>query len=117
CHLRGRAVLEEVEDRERPAEDRERDAESRELLATEVADDRGVDEQVHRLRCERSQRRKRERDDLAVVAGAKPHVRPVPRAERRLLPKLQVVTCTEIGCGPSRERKLQVVTWAGPCVL
>ena len=58
--LRGRPVLEEVEDRERPAEDREGDAERRELRAPEVTDDRGVDEEVERLRRERAQRRERE---------------------------------------------------------
>ena len=58
--LRGRPVLEEVEDRERPAEDGERDAERRELVSPEMADDRGVDEQVERLGGERAQRRKRE---------------------------------------------------------
>ena len=58
--LCGRAVLQEVEDRERPAEDRERDAERRELGAPEVADDRRVDEEVERLRRECAQRRQRE---------------------------------------------------------
>ena len=58
--LRRRAVLEEVEDRERPAEDREGDAERRELRAPEVPDDGGVDEEVERLRRERAQRRERE---------------------------------------------------------
>ena len=65
--LRGRPVLEEVEDREGAAEDRERDAERSELRPAEVADDRGVDEEVERLRRECAQRREREPDDLAVV--------------------------------------------------
>ena len=65
--LRGRPVLEEVEDRERAAEDRERDAERGELRPAEVPDDRGVDEEVERLRRERAQRREREPEDLAVV--------------------------------------------------
>ena len=71
--LRGRPVLQEVEDREDAAEDGERDAERRELRPAEVADDRGVDEEVERLRRERAQRRKREAEDLAVVPGAQPH--------------------------------------------
>ena len=58
--LRRRAVLEEVEDRERPAEDRERDTERRELRTPEVPHDRGVDEEIERLRRERAQRRQRE---------------------------------------------------------
>ena len=72
-HLRGRPVLEEVEDRERAAEDRERDPERGELRAAEVAHDRRVDEEVDGLGRERAQRGQREPDDLAVVPGADPH--------------------------------------------
>ena len=56
-HLRRRPVLEEVEDHERAAEDHGGDPERRELRAPEMADDRGVDEEVERLRRERAQRR------------------------------------------------------------
>ena len=72
--LGGRPVLEEVEDREEPAEDRERDAERGELRAAEVADDRGVDEQVERLRRERAERRERQPEDLPVVPRPEPHL-------------------------------------------
>ena len=37
-----------------------------------MTDDRGVDEDVERLRCERSERRQREAEDLAVVRRAEP---------------------------------------------
>ena len=72
-HLRGRAVLEEVEDREGAAEDRDRDPERGELGPTEMSDDRRVDEEVERFGRERAQRREREPEDLAVVLGAEGH--------------------------------------------
>ena len=72
-HLRGRPVLQEVEDREEPAEDRERDPERCELRAPEMADDRGVDEEVERLRRERAERRDRQPDDLPVVPRPELH--------------------------------------------
>ena len=65
--LGGRAVLEEVEDREDAAEDRRGDSERRELRAAEMPDDGRVHEQVERLSGERAQRRNREPEDLAVV--------------------------------------------------
>ena len=68
-----RPVLEEVEDGKKPAEQRERDAECGELRSSEVADDRGVDEEVERLGRERAQRGKREPQDLAVVPRPEPH--------------------------------------------
>jgi hypothetical protein len=41
------------------------------LRPAEVPDDRGVDEDVKRLCCQRTERRQREANDLAVVFGAK----------------------------------------------
>src|SRR5262249_21308665 len=73
CDLRGRPVLQEVEDREDTAEDRRRDAEGRELRAPEVSDDRGVDEEVERLGGKRTQRGEREPQNLAVVPRAQGH--------------------------------------------
>jgi hypothetical protein len=40
------------------------------LRRAEVADDRGVDEQVQRLSRERAERRQGKQQDLAVVRGA-----------------------------------------------
>jgi hypothetical protein len=68
--LRGRAVGEEVEDRERRRHHRRGDRQRRELGRAEVADDRGVDEHVERLGRERAQRGQGEREDLAVVGRA-----------------------------------------------
>ena len=65
--LRGRPVLEEVEDPEQPREHRRGDPERGELGAAEVADDRRVDEDVERLGRERPQRRHGEAQDLPVV--------------------------------------------------
>ena len=67
-----RPVGEEVEDREGAGEQRAGEPERGDLRAAEVADDCRVDEDVERLRCERTERRQREPQDLAVVRGA-PH--------------------------------------------
>jgi hypothetical protein len=75
-HLRGRAVLEEVEHREHGQRGRRR-AQRGQLRAAEMPDDRRVDEDVERLRGERAERRRREAQDAAVVG------RPKPRAARR----------------------------------
>ena len=72
-HLRGRPVLEKVEDREGAAEDRDRDSERGELGPTEMSDDRRVDEEVERFGRQRAQRGEREPEDLAVVLGAEGH--------------------------------------------
>jgi len=72
-HLRRRAVGEEVEERERPGEQRGGDGEPGQLVRAEVADHRGVDEQVERLGRERAERRQHEAEDLAVVRGAQPN--------------------------------------------
>jgi len=68
--VRGRAVGQEVEDREGGGEDRRGDRQRRELRRAEVPDDRRVDEQVQRLGRERAERRQGEPQDLAVVGGA-----------------------------------------------
>ena len=56
----GRPVREEVEGRERAGEHDAGQAERGDLGPAEVADDRGVDEHVQRLRRERAERRQRE---------------------------------------------------------
>ena len=61
------AVGEEVEDRERGGQRGRRDRERRELERAEMADDRGVDEQVERLGGQRAERGHGEPEDLAVV--------------------------------------------------
>jgi hypothetical protein len=66
----GRAVGEEVEDREGGGEHRRRDREGGELRRPEVPDDRGVDEHVQRLGGERAERGHGEGEDPAVVRGA-----------------------------------------------
>ncbi len=109
-HLRGRPVLEEVEDREDAAEDRRGDAERGELRAAEVPDDRGVDEEVQRLRGERAERRHREPEDLAVVRRPEPHADLLGDPPGRLDP---LVTTCNLPPEPkvaARNRKLQVVT-------
>jgi hypothetical protein len=63
----GRAVDEEVEDRERAREDGAREAERGDLRAAQMADDRSVSEHVERLGCEGPERRHGEPQDLAVV--------------------------------------------------
>ena len=71
-------------------EHRRGERQRRELRRAEVADDRGVDEQVQRLGGERAEGGQREAQDLAVVGGAA-HPRPLydpphgpgPRAARR----------------------------------
>ncbi len=86
--LRGRPVLEEVEDREGAAEDGRGDPERGELRPSQVADDGRVDEQVERLGGERAQRGNRELEDLAVVlASAASRVRQCVfgRGDRRLV--------------------------------
>ena len=70
--LRGRAVLEEVEGREHGQHGCRR-GQRRELLPAEVPDDRGVDEDVERLRSEGAERRHRKPKDLAVVRRAEAH--------------------------------------------
>jgi hypothetical protein len=72
-HDGGRSVREEVEDRERPGEDGSGEPERCELRAAEVADDRGVDEDVQRLGGERAERRQRQPQDLLVVRRAEAH--------------------------------------------
>src|SRR4051794_27184196 len=72
-HGRSRPVGEEVEDRECTGEDRAREAECGDLRPAEMPDDRRVDEDVERLRGQRSERRQCEPQDLAIVRGAKSH--------------------------------------------
>jgi hypothetical protein len=69
-HARRGSVGEEVEDRERRAHDRGGDRERGELRRAQMADDRGVDQHVEGLGCQRAERRQREHEDLAVVRGA-----------------------------------------------
>ena len=69
--LRGRAVGEEVEDRERRREHGRGDRERRELRRPEVPDDRRVDEHVQRLGGQRAERRARRARRCAVVARAR----------------------------------------------
>ncbi len=71
--LSGRPVLEEVEDRERPSEDGRCNPERRQLRPPEMADDRGVDQEVERFRGKCAQRGNRELADLAVVRRAQLH--------------------------------------------
>ena len=71
--LRGRSVLEEVEDRKDGAQDGGGDPERGELWPPEVPYDRRVDEEVERLGGERSERRERQTQDLPVVLGANSH--------------------------------------------
>ena len=91
-HLRRRPVLEEVEDHERAAEDHGGDPERSQLHPPEMPDDRGVDEQVERLRSERAERGNREPKDLPVVRRPQRHAfsvvtprwrRSSPRTRRR----------------------------------
>ena len=63
----GRAVREEVEDRERAGEHRPREPQCGDLRPAEVADDGGVGEDVERLRGERAEGGQSEPEDLAVV--------------------------------------------------
>ena len=67
---RRRSVREEVEDRERAGKDGSGEAERGELRPAEVTDDRGVGEDVQRLRGERAERGEREPEDLPVVRRA-----------------------------------------------
>ena len=67
CNDGGRPVREEVEDRERAREHCARKTERGDLRSAEVADDRGVGEEVKRLGRERAERGQREPNDLAVV--------------------------------------------------
>ena len=67
--VRGRAVGEEVEDRERRREHRRGDRERRELRRPEVPDDRRVDEHVQRLGGQRAERGDGEREDLGGRSG------------------------------------------------
>jgi hypothetical protein len=67
-NLRGRAVGEEVEDRERRRHHGRGDRQRRELRRAEVPDDRGVGEHVERLGRERAERGHGEPQDLAVVS-------------------------------------------------
>ena len=64
---RRRPVGEEVEDREGTGENGPGEAERRDLRSPQVADDRGVGEDVERLGCQRSERGERQPQDLAVV--------------------------------------------------
>jgi hypothetical protein len=66
----GGRVGEEVEDAERGGEDRPRDGEAGELRGPEVTDDRGVGEEVQRLRDQREERGNGQACDLAVVGAA-----------------------------------------------
>ena len=67
---RGRAEREEVEDAERRGQDRPGDREPGERPRAEPADDRGVHEDVERLRDERAEGREREPPDLTIVGVA-----------------------------------------------
>ena len=67
---RGRAVGEEVEDAERRGQHRPGDRQPGERPRAEVADDRGVGEDVERLRDERAEGREREPPDLTIVGVA-----------------------------------------------
>ena len=71
--VRGRAVGQEVEDRERGVEHGRGDRERGELRRPEVPDDRRVDEHVQRLGGERAERGQGEREDPAVVAASAEH--------------------------------------------
>jgi hypothetical protein len=70
-HLRGGAVGEEVEERERADDQRAGDGERGQLLGAKVSDHGGVGEQVERLGRERSEGGQGEPEDLPVVGRAK----------------------------------------------
>ena len=87
---RGRAVGEEDAQRDEVRQHRRGERQRRELRRAEMADDRGVDQQVQRLGGQRAQGGQREAQDLAVVGGAAhagplydPAHGPGPRAARR----------------------------------
>ena len=69
----GRAVGEEVEDREGAGEHRPGETECGDLRPAQVADDCRVGEHVQRLGRERAEGRQRQADDLAVVRGTETH--------------------------------------------
>ena len=73
----GRAVRQEVEDRERAGEHGAREPERRDLRAAEMPDDRRVREHVQRLGGEGAERGNGEPENLAVVGGAEAHGGPV----------------------------------------
>ena len=79
-HLRGGAVGQEVEEREAAGEQRGGQRQRGQLRGAEVADDRGVGQDVERLGGKCAERGERERQDLAVVRGAPEH----PPQTRRL---------------------------------
>src|SRR5205085_1581057 len=83
-HDRRCPVGEEVEDRERPCQNASGKAERSELRAAEVADDRGVDEDVERLCGQRAESRQREPQDLAIMRGAKAHGAPTIMARMKI---------------------------------
>ncbi len=70
--LRGGAVGQEVAERDGRAEHRAGERQRGELGRSEMADDRGVDEQVERLGGQRAEGGDREPEDLAVVGAAGP---------------------------------------------
>ena len=69
-HARRRPVGQEDAQRDDVRQHRRRERERRELRRAEVADDRGVDQQVQRLGGERAEGGQRQPQDLAVVGGA-----------------------------------------------
>ena len=69
-HARGRPVGQEDAQRDEVRQHRRGQRQRRELRRAEVADDRGVDQQVQRLGRERPEGGQREAQDLAVVGGA-----------------------------------------------
>jgi hypothetical protein len=72
-HLRRRAVGEEVEEREGAGEERGGDRQRGQLLGAEMADHRGVRQEVQRLGGERAECGQGEAEDLPVVLGAPAH--------------------------------------------
>ena len=69
-HARGRPVGQEDAERDERREHGRGERQRRELRRAEVADDRGVDQQVQRLGGQRAERGQREAQDLAVVGGS-----------------------------------------------
>jgi len=113
AHLRGRPVLEEVEDREQRRQHDRADAERGELRAAEVPDDGGVDEDVRRLGRERAERRHGEPEDLAVVPGAELHSSRRMRAPEDCASAVTTISSTFTCGGRVTAKRTQSATSSG----
>ena len=84
------AVDQEIAERRQRVEQRARERQRRQLRGAEVADDRGVDQQVQRFGGERAERGQRQREDLPVQrrwaqSPPRPLHQPVPDVRQRSL--------------------------------